>query len=44
MRTRIVTILYMVASFIDDIAYHVIGRGEDERERTIHTLWGTHYY
>lgn len=44
MRERIVTILYMVASFIDDLAYHVIGRGEDEGERTIHTLWGTHYY
>lgn len=44
MREQIITMLYVVASFIDDIAYWVIGKGEDEKERTIHTLWGTHYY
>lgn len=44
MRERIITMLYTVASFIDDIAYWVIGKGEDEKERTIRTLWGTHYY
>ncbi len=44
MREKMVTILYVVASFIDDIAYWVIGKGEDEKERTIRTFWGHHYY
>lgn len=44
MRGKIITMLYAVASFIFSIAYWVIGNGEDEKERTIHTLWGTHYY
>lgn len=44
MREKMVTILYVVASFIDDIAYWVVGKGEDEKERTIRTFWGHHYY
>ena len=44
MRETMVTILYVIASFIDDFAYHVIGRGQDEKERVIPTLWGHHYY
>lgn len=43
MRAKLITILYAVSSFIDDFAYWVIGRGEDNTERTIKTLWGTHY-
>lgn len=44
MREKMVTILYVIASFIDDFAYFVIGRGQDEKERVIPTLWGKHYY
>lgn len=44
MREKMVTILYEIASFIDDFAYFVIGRGQDEKERTISTFWGKHYY
>lgn len=44
MRGKIITVLYAIASFIDDLAYWVIGKGEDEEERTINTFWGTHYY
>lgn len=44
MRAKMVTILYVIASFIDDFAYWVVGKGEDEKARTINTLWGHHYY
>lgn len=44
MRAKIITILYAVASFLDDVAYWVIGKGEDDKEREIKTFWGTHYY
>ncbi len=44
MREKMVTVLYVIASFIDDIAYWVVGKGEDEKEREIKTFWGTHYY
>lgn len=44
MRSKLITILYAIASFIDDVAYWVVGKGEDEKEREIKTLWGTHYY
>lgn len=44
MRARIITLLYTIASFIDDVAYWSVGKGEDEKERIIRTFWGTHYY
>lgn len=44
MRAKIITIIYAVASFLDDVAYWVIGKGEDDKEREIKTFWGTHYY
>ena len=44
MKRRIITVLYIVSSFIDDFAYFAIGNGEDESERIIKTPWGTHYY
>ncbi len=43
MRKRIITIIYTIEAFLDDIAYWVIGRGKDNTERTIETPWGTHY-
>lgn len=44
MRRKIITMIYVVASFLDDFAYWVVGKGEDDGERTIKTHWGTHYY
>lgn len=43
MRARIITLIYTIEAYIDDFAYWVIGKGEDNTERTIHTFWGTHY-
>lgn len=43
MRARIITIIYTIEAFLDDIAYWVIGKGQDNVERTIETFWGTHY-
>ena len=43
MRAKIITIIYTIEAFLDDIAYWVIGKGEDNKERTIKTFWGTHY-
>lgn len=44
MREKIVTILYTISSWIDDFAYFVVGKGEDEKERMIKTPWGNNYY
>lgn len=44
MRNKMIMVLYTIASFLDDFAYFVIGRGEMETEREIKTLWGTHTY
>lgn len=44
MRAKIITMIYTVASFLDDVAYWVVGKGEDDKEREIKTFWGTHYY
>lgn len=44
MRNKMIMVLYTIASFLDDFAYFVIGRGEIETEREIKTLWGTHTY
>lgn len=44
MRKTIITFLYAISSFIDDVAYWVVGRGLDEDEREIKTPWGEHYY
>lgn len=44
MRKKIITFLYTIASFIDDFAYWVVGKGEDETEREIKTFWGAHTY
>lgn len=44
MRKKIITFLYTIASFIDDVAYWVVGKGLDEDEREIKTPWGEHYY
>lgn len=43
MITKIITIIYTIEAFLDDIAYWVIGRGEDNAEWTIETFWATHY-
>lgn len=43
MRAMIITIIYTIEAFMGDFAYWVIGKGEDETERTIKTFWGTHY-
>lgn len=44
MRKIIITVIYTIEAFLDDFAYWVIGRGQDEDERAIKTFWGTHYY
>lgn len=44
MREKIITMIYAVTSFLDDVAYWVVGKGEDNKEREIKTFWGTHYY
>ena len=44
MRRKIMTVIYVVASFLDDFAYWVVGKGEIEEEREIKTPWGTHTY
>ena len=44
MRSRLITVIYVISSFLDDFAYFVIGRGEDESEREIKTPWGNHTY
>ena len=44
MRNAIITFLYVISSFIDDFAYWVVGKGEDETERKIKTPWGEHTY
>lgn len=44
MRAKIITMIYAVASFLDDVAYWVVGKGEDNKEREIKTFWGTRYY
>ena len=43
MRARIITLFYTIEAYMDDFAYWVIGKGEDNTERTIKTFWGTHY-
>lgn len=43
MRAKLITIIYAIEAFLDDIAYWVIGKGEDNTERVIETPWGTHY-
>lgn len=43
MRTIIITTIYVITAYLDDFAYWVIGKGEDNRERKIRTFWGTHY-
>lgn len=44
MRAKIITLIYTIEAFLDDIAYWVIGKGLDEDEREIKTPWGEHYY
>lgn len=43
MREKIITSIYTISAILDDFAYFVIGKGEDNTERTIKTFWGTHY-
>ena len=44
MRSKMITMFYVVSSFLDDFAYWVIGKGEDETERKVKTPWGEHTY
>ena len=44
MRSRLITVIYVISSFLDNFAYFVIGRGEDESDREIKTPWGNHTY
>ena len=44
MRSRLITVIYVISSFLDDFAYFVIGRGEDESDREIKTPWRNHTY
>lgn len=43
MRKALITAIYTIEAILDDFAYWVIGKGEDNEERTIKTFWGTHY-
>ena len=44
MRSKMITMFYVVSSFLCDFAYWVIGKGEDETERKVKTPWGEHTY
>lgn len=44
MKRIIITVLYTISSFIDDIAFYVIGNEEEDIGIVIKTRWCKHYF